>query len=302
MRRLTDLERIALIHDPESSVGSRWLATYRALLNDSSLPPGLQAYLLQIDESSLQREALPMYRERYAARQKLMKAVGDHFLGELLAVYGATDTYRPATTPKDGLELRRLKGVLLRIITEADTTETQSLAESHFREAWNITDRLSALQCINLSSHPRRRELMEEAFEQWHRHLSGYTSYLSIVATGRQDDVFDMLAHEEQRPMFRPEHPGHCRALFLPMASNNKLLWTDRGIKWVQETVSRMAGVNENTANRLVACFQLANRLADDLKPKVVAALEAIRDNIDEETAPSVAGRVRGYLETETIE
>jgi aminopeptidase N len=127
--------------------------------------------------------------------------------------------------------------------------------------------------------------------------VTAYTSYLSVVAAGKHDDVFDMIAREEGRPLFKPEHPGHSRALYLPMAVNNKLLWTDRGINWVVETVSRMASVNENTANRLVACFRLANKLADDLRPKVVAALATMLENIDEDTAPSVAGRIKGYLQ-----
>jgi aminopeptidase N len=187
--------------------------------------------------------------------------------------------------------------VLLRVITEAHTAETQRLAEEHFRRAWNISDRQAALGCLNASEHPRRRELMEEGYALWREHLSAYAGYLAIVGAGTHDDVFEMLAAEEQRPTFRREHPTLHRALYLPMAGNNKMVWTDRGLAWMADTVARLAAVNENTAIRLAAAFQLVHRLADDLKPKVVAALETMRRRVDAAAAPSVAGRIQAYLE-----
>jgi len=297
MRRLTDLERAKLIDRPDAPVGEAWQETFAGIVRDDSLLPGLKAYLLRIEEQSLRRELLPRYRERYGARIRLLQTVAKRYTKALLEAYHAVDTYSAVGDPRDGVEERKLKAVLLRTLIQADTSEVHRLAETHFRRAWNISDKVSALHCINLSRHPERRRLTEEGYQLWKDHLSAYTNYLQIVGTGIRDDVFGMIAEEERRSSFHFEHPGHQRALFLPLASNNKKLWTDQGIGWVAETVARLAPVNENTANRLLACFQQVNHLGADLKPKVIHALEAIRRRVDRSKAPSVAGRVATYLD-----
>jgi len=296
MRRLTDGERIRLIEDPSAKVSPEWLEIYAGILRDMSLPPGLKSYLVRIDEQSMEREYLPMYRERYAARISLMRAVARACMDDLMAAWNAVDTYRPAAEPKDGFEERMLKGTLLRVIIEDGTSATQNLAADHFRRAWNITDRQAGLGCVNISGHPRRKAFMAEAFEQWKGHLSGYLAYLSLIGRGVLPDVFEMIAEEEAREMFDIRHPGHNRALFLGMTGNNKMLWTDEGIEWIMRTAIRLAKVNQYTALRLIACFALVEKLGDDLKPKVINALETVRDEVGRSEAPSLVGRVEAYL------
>ena len=296
MRQLTDIERLRLIHDPAYEVGEAWLATFAAALQDRTLRPGIKAHLLRVDEQSLDRSYLPQYRERHAARTRLMEAAARRHFDALRSAFDAVDTCRRGAEPTDGLEERRLKGVLLRTLIEAGTPEACAVAEEHFRRAWNITDRLSALACLHVSRHPGRRALLEEGYRLWKDRLSAYTGYLSIVGSGVDDDVFELLAAEERRPEFRIEHPTHSRALLMPMASNNRMLWTDRGIAWMRDTIIRMAAVNENTAVRLLACFQHVSKLAPDLKARVTEALEQVAARIEAERSPSLAGRVRAYL------
>lgn len=296
MRRLTDFERIRLIEDPSAAVGGAWLSVYEMILKDMTLPYGLKAYLLRIDEQSVDRNYLPLYRERYAARIRLLKAVAEHSMPSLLAAFNAVDTYARPAQPKDGIEARQLKAILLRTIVEANTPETHKLAEDHFHRAWNITDRISALSCINVSESPRRRQLLEEGYLLWKDHLSAYASYLGIVGSGTHDDVFDMIAAEEKRSTFKIHHPTHSRGLYLPMSSNNKMLWTEKGIKWMTETVIKVAPINENTVIRLVAAFQQLDKMGADLKPGIIRALETMRAGIDQSALPSVAGRLNEYL------
>jgi aminopeptidase N len=295
MRRLTDRERIALLLNPAAPVSDLWLTLYGELLRDAALPPGLKTHLLRIDEQSLDRQFIPRYRERYAARSRLMRAVTERHMPDLLAAFHAVDTYRPAPRPKDGIEERRLKGTLLRIIAEVDTAATQQLTEDHYRRAWNFSDRTAALQALQAGSHPRRRAILEEALADWQHHINGYTGYLTLVGLSVHDDLFDHLATEERRPLFRLEHPSHNRALYLSVVANNKMLWTDQGLRWLADTVIRLAPVNENTAIRLVAALNQVQHLAPDLKPKALAALDSMAAGVNAEKAPSVAGRIRAY-------
>ena len=296
MRRLTDRERLKLIHDADAVIDEDWLTLYGTILEDIALPPGLKAYLLRIDEQSLDRSTLALPRERYRARLRLLRAVAGRHFDRLRRVFDSIDTYQPAVEPRDGIEERKLKAVLLRALIEADNAAAWDVAESHLRKARNFSDRAAALGCIDLSMHPRRREILDEAFALWKDHLNGYTAWLALIGAGRHDDVFERLAAAEARPEFRLEHPGHSRALFLPITANNKLLWTDRGLQWVADAAARLAPVNEYTAARMLACFGQVRQLGTDLKPRVLAALESVRSRIDREAVPTVAGRLDAYL------
>ena len=260
MRRLTDLERIKLINDPYAKISEDWLSVYEMILKDMSLSYGLKAYLLRIDEQSLDRQYLPFYRERYWARISLLKFVADRCMSSLKTAFNGIDSYSRPDEPGAGIEARLLKAILLRTMVEANTAEIHKLAEDHFHKAWNITDKIATLSSINVSENPRRKELLEEGYLLWKDHLSAYSSYLSIVGSGTHEDVFDMISLEERRPTFKVHHPTHSRGLYLSMSSNNKMLWTDRGIQWMTDTVIRHAPINENTVIRLVAAFQQCDK------------------------------------------
>jgi aminopeptidase N len=296
MRGLTDRERRALMADPAAAVSPAWLAVYGDVLADRTLPPGLKAYLLRVEEQSPDRATLPLYRERHAARLHLLRVLAQHFAAPLREAFAAVDTYRPAVEPRDGIEDRALKAVLLRTLVEADTPEVQALAEAHYRAAWNISDKTAALHALNQGTHPRRAALLEDAFTAWHGHLNGYTAYLGVIASGRAPDTFDAVAREEARPLFDPRHPNHTRALYLALAANNALLWTERGLRWAAQTACKLAPVNENTTLRLIDAFRLVAKLPPDLRPQVAHTLETILDGVDAARCPSVAGRVRAYL------
>lgn len=299
MRNLTEIERIKLINDINSNISAEWLNIYAEMLKDKSLSPGLKSYLLRIDEQSLDRRYLSFYRERYQARTRILETLCGTFMDELIQAFHGIDTYSKTGAPADGLEERELKAVLLRTIIEADTDEAQAIAETHFRKAWNITDRLSALSCIYVSSHPRRLNILQEAFEEWKDHLNAYTGYLAIIGRGRTSEVFDLVSAEETRPEFNIRHPGHNRALYMPLTANNRMLWTREGLKWLANTVTKLAPVNEYTSLKLVSCLHLVQDLADDLRPMALDALENILQGIDNEKQPALTGRIRTYLNAE---
>ncbi|OGV64252.1 MAG: peptidase M1 [Lentisphaerae bacterium RIFOXYC12_FULL_60_16] len=296
MRRLTDLERVRLVLDSNARIDPEWLEVFGSVIRDGSIPVGLKAALLSIEEQSMDRTYLAWYRERHRARMQLMDAVAAKWKDDLRHAFDAVDTYRPSVSPRDGIDERRLKGVLLRLLIQADSPDVHALAESHYRRAWNLTDRMNALQCLYISRHPGRMALMDQAFDKAKDHLSAYTSYLSIVGTGAREEVFDRLALEQARPVFQLAHPTHNRALLMSLAANNALLWTDRGIAWMQETVLALANANERSAYQLVGAFQLVARLADDLKPRVIKALQTMRNGVDRSRHVSLAGRIDAFL------
>ncbi len=298
MRQLTDRERIRLLLRPDGEISSEWLDIYGETLSNSDLPPALKAYFLRIDEQPMDRDYSTWYQELVVAKEKMMLAINRRYRSRLLSEFDELDTYSQSgrRSPWEGIKDRMLKNTLLDLIVIDDSEESHQLILDHFRAASTATDRVAALAAMNRSSAPFRRRVLEEVYESWHSHLSGYSNYLRIVSGGTREDVFDMILAERKRPSFDITHPTWSRALFLPMATNNKMVWTDRGIEWVTQTVIELATINATTAGRLLNTFQHVKRLKPLLREKAEAALERIVRNVSEEASPAVYGQATAYL------
>ena len=297
MRRLTERERVRLLADPAAAPSAEWIETYVSLVRDAALPPGFKAALLRIDETPLDRTLLPRVRELFAVRLKLLGAVAKAHFADVAAAFSAVDTYGPEAKPGSGIEARRLKAALLRVLAEARSPEAHALAEAHYRKAWNITDQLSALAAVQLSAHPGRAAIFEEAYGKWHGRLSAYTAYLATIgSSARGPEALAAIGREAARPEFRIEHPSHCRSLFLPAAGNNGVLWTEAGLAWAVETVVKLAPVSEYVTQHLLASFQLFKQFEPGLQKQARAALLEMRGALDPDKTPAVCGRLDAYL------
>jgi aminopeptidase N len=300
MRQLTEQQRIRLLTEQDAEVETDWLEIYGNTLLDSHLPAGLKAYFLRIDEQPIERLYCTWYRELVEVRDKLMLAVNGVFRGLLRKQFLELDTYRCAADESlsQGIENRMLKQVLLDLIVVDDSAESHELIFAHLGSASTAQDRVSALLALNRSSSLHRRAVLEQTYQAWKDHLSGYANYLRVVSSGTQSDVFAMIATESARPSFDVTQPTWSRALFLPMAVNNKMVWTDEGIHWVSATVKELAIINATTASRLLNTFQHVRKLRSPLREKVIEALRAVLEGVSSEACPTIHGQAKAYFQS----
>ena len=163
-----------------------------------------------------------------------------------------------------------LKNVLLELITVKDATDSHAVILDHFSRATTANDRISALVALNRSSAPERLDILEEAYGQMHSNISGYANYLRVIAGGTCEDVFDQIERERNRPTFQITQPTWCRALFLTMANNNKMIWNERGVNWIADRVIELARINYTNAGRMLNTFQHVRKM----KPESAASCD----------------------------
>jgi aminopeptidase N len=298
MRQLTDVERIRLMTGSGQEVNERWLDLYGEVLLQMQLQPSVKAFFLRIDEQPMDRAYTTWFQELVVAREELMRAVNKRHKKTLVGLFESLDTYSQSEkrSIQWSIEARMLKNVLLELIAIDDAPESHSLILNHFRAATTATDRVAALTALNRSSSPLRHAVLEEAYNTWHDHLSGYANYLRTISSGTCNDVFEMIKTEKERQGFVIAQPTWARALFLPMATNNKMLWTDEGITWLADTVIELAPINAIIASKLLNAFQHVKRLKPVLRAKATAALERIVSSVPEAKIPTVSGQARAYL------
>ncbi len=299
MRMLTDIERKKLLTGETKEIDPLWLGLYGEILSDGSLRPALKAFFLRIDEQPMDRAYCAWFPELVMAREQLMQAVHDLYEHELQPLFDGIDTYRPWSTETllGGLEERMLKNALLELISVRDTTRSHVAILDHFRRATTASDRITALLALNRSSAPERLEILEEAYAQMHSNITGYANYLRVVASGTREDVFEQIEKERARPTFQITQPTWCRALFLTMANNNKMIWNERGVNWIADRVIELAPINYTNAGRMLNTFQHVRKMRPYLQPLVTGALERIVKQVSDQTCPAVHRQAKAYLE-----
>ena len=295
MRRLTDRQRVALMENPQAQPDPLWLETHGRLLAQTDLPAGVKAYLLRIDEQPLDRQYLAWYPEQVAAKRRLWAELNQAFGQQLVDAYLALDTRSPRPILSDGLEERMLAGVLLEIIASRDDAPSQQLVLDHFQKATTAADRVTGLLLLNRTSSPKRKSTLAAARKAWKGHLSGRANYLRVVSSGTNPDVFDMIEQEKKAPDFDLATPTWCRSLLVPMAVNNAMLWTEKGVAWLADQIIQLAPINMYTAGRLLNALQLRARLRQPLQSWADAALDRILAKVPEEVAPALHHQARTY-------
>jgi aminopeptidase N len=298
MRMLTDIERKKLLEGATTQVDPLWLGLYGEILADTSLPSALRAFFLRSDVQPMDRSYSVGFPELVAARHRLMLAVHNLYGRELLEQFENLDTYAPWSTHAllEGIEARQLKSVLLDLLTVKDSPESHATILDHFRRATIANDKVSALIALNRSSAPQRLEILEKTYGEWHSTITGYANYLRVIGSGTCPDVFEQIERERGRPTFQITQPTWCRALFLTMANNNEMIWNERGINWIADLVIELAPINYTNAARTLNTFQHVRKMKPDLQRMVLAALERIVANVDDQTSPAVHRQARAYL------
>lgn len=296
-RRLTDLQRVKLLNDPDAEIDTVWLDLFSELLTDPGLSSSTKAFFLRVDEQPLDREYSSWHIELVQAREKLIRAVNQSLKPELVKQFHSLDTYRAKSSPKDGIEDRILKQTLLEMICMDDGFDSHDLIRGHYERANTASDKIGALVALNRSSMSERFDILERTYVECRGHISAYANYLRIISSGRQDDVFDMIEKERNRPPFDITNPTWSRALFLTMAGNTKKIWTAEGVDWATRTIVELAPINTYVASKLVNVFQSFKRMRPNLKPLVHEALKTIVEKVTEDVSATVNRQARSYLE-----
>jgi aminopeptidase N len=299
MRMLTDIERKKLLLAQGAEIDPQWLGLYGEILSDRSLSPALKAFFLRIDEQPMDRAYSAWFPELVSAREQLMLSVHNLYQQELQEQFNRLDTYAlwSSETLLRGIEDRQLKSLLLELLAVKDTTESHRTILDHLRRATTANDKVSALAALNRSSAPERLDVLEEVYGQWHSTITGYANYLRVIGSGTCPDVFEQVERERSRPTFQVTQPTWCRALYLTMAGNNKMIWNERGVNWISDRIIELAPINYTNAGRMLNTFQHLRKMKPGLQVLVISALERIVNKVSDRTSPAIHRQAKAYLQ-----
>ncbi|MGC8605627.1 MAG: DUF3458 domain-containing protein, partial [Desulfomonilaceae bacterium] len=296
-RRLTDIQRIRLLNWIDAKIDDSWIDLFGELLCDRNIAPSTKAFFIRIDEQPLDRNYSSWILELVDVHEKLMRTINKTYKSELVEEFESLDTYKKKSSPKDNIEERILKQTLLELIVIDDTPDSHDLIRSHYARSTSATDKIGALVAMNRSSMIERTRVLEKIYRDWVGHISAYSNYLRIISSGWNNDVFEMIKNERERPSFDITNPTWARALFLTMAGNTKKIWTKEGILWATQVIIDLASLNTYVASKLLNVFQDYKRMRPNVKSMTGDALKAIIEEIPEKINPTINRQALSYFE-----
>ncbi|MBS3961143.1 MAG: aminopeptidase N [Sandarakinorhabdus sp.] len=199
----------------------------------------------------------------HTAHEGLRRAVLDALEPMLWDIWRQCETGGDDLSPR-AKGLRRLRAVLLGLLTARGDPDAIAAAFLQFRNAASMTDRMSALTALS-HSRAAERDAALELFHQRYQEMPEVLDKWFLVQAGstRPDTraVVEQLASHRQ---FDPKNPNRLRALALGFAMNQTRFHDAEGLGYalLGRHVLEADAINPQSAARLVQPLTRWRRLA----------------------------------------
>jgi aminopeptidase N len=246
--------------EPDARMLGLWTGCLGAMLDERSLDPSLAAEMLTVaDPASLADGLVDVDPEAvHQARARVETALAIALEARLLTRYRAlrTDGDGDAIDPQAQAR-RRLRNTCLAALCRADVRH-RVLAQAHYEDALNLTDRLAALGVL-LSVRDAGVDAALAGFAQ--RHAAEplvLDKWFSLQATEADPRACDRVASLLAHPAFRWTNPNNVFALLGAFALRNPRAFhraDGNGYRLVADAILRLDAITPQVAARLATAF-----------------------------------------------
>ena len=281
LQRIAQKMLLSAVQEPSATpVTGELRAAFAAALAQAEQDPAFTAELLSLptEEAIGQQMDCVDVDGIHRAREALRSQLGTEFGGDWARLYqGLAAPYR-----RDGRAMgaRRLRNLALYYALAGDKgDQARAWAESQYRSADNMTDRLAALQLLTFTPDYDAQALLDDFYEQWQHHPLIVDRWFSLqlgrVAADTLQRAEALLSH----PAFSWRVPNRVRAVLGAFAANLPVFHaTDgSGYHFYAQQLRRLDDLNPQTAARLATVFSRWGRYDKNRQEKMLAAMADLR-------------------------
>ena len=284
-------------HDGQVAVQA-WCAALAQLFADTTLDPALLADLLtppgEVELAEREREVDPaqIHALRQTLQRHLAATIGAPALARRLV---ALDVAGPLQLDAAAKAQRRLKRRVLELLALVDAPVAQAHAETQFRRAQGMTDRLAALSVLLRSEAPSAGDALAEFRRRHADNPLALDKWFAVQAQLPGEPALQRVQSLEHDPAFTLKNPNRARALLGTFASGNPSGFhraDGAGYQLLAERLVALDALNPQIAARLATAFNGWQRLEAgrrDAARQVLSAL-AERPELSRNLAEIVAG------------
>jgi aminopeptidase N len=257
-------------------------AALAAILDDKKLEPAFVSLALTMPTESdiardLGRDVDP--QANFAARAHLRSVIGSALGEALAATYEKLASSAPYSPDAASAGRRSLKNAALDLMAATGQPAAIARAMTQYRQANNMTDRMTALATLAFHDCPERTEALRDFYQRYQSDPLIIDKWLGLQAmipeAGTLDRVRELTAH----PAFSMNNPNRVRALIGSFAHGNATQFNradGAGYEFVADLVLALDSKNPQVAARLATAFRSWRALESVRRGKAEAALRRI--------------------------
>lgn len=188
-----------------------------------------------------------------AARRKLQAGIAAELSAEITATLSAASP-APYNPGAEQASIRALRSAFILLL--GGRGDAASMLHDLYRNAPNMTEQLSALRALTLSTGPGREEALADFEAQWRENPLVMDKWFSVqAALGTAEDVTRLIAH----PDFDLRNPNRVRSVVAAFAMQNLAAFhapDGSGYRAVEETILAADRANPALGARLLTAFE----------------------------------------------
>jgi aminopeptidase N len=298
---LIEQQITAITKDPKTKIDDNLIDQYMTLAANRELQKSVGGQLFtlfdSVEDPTLKHEYLAVYN----ARKVLQKAIASKYKEKLLSMYQTQnetpvgDTYLEKTIYE--MKQRQVKNACLSLLSALDTEDIHILIKTQFETTTNATERTHAFS-LYINSSAKDKTAIIAAFDvQAQQNLVVWEVFLSVLAQNNSDDAITILKKIESSDKFRIEQSNDYRMYIMFAMNKKRSLMTQEGRAFLQESLIKLAKVNEFPVTRMLNIFGVMDEMRTEIAVEMVRILKAVLAELSVEKYPSVCNTAKRILQ-----
>lgn len=275
------------------------VAALRTVLTDGSLNPAFREQALMLPAEAYLAERMgvadpaAIHRARLFMREGLARALK----AEWLAAYHANATPGEYSPDAESMAKRALRNLALGYLADSGDADMQALADQHYRQSDNMTDRFAALSALVNSFAPGREHALADFYERFEDDALVIDKWFSLQGMQRGEvgphagkRTIDTVRALMEHPAFNLRNPNRARSLIFSFCSGNPAQFhaaDGSGYAFWADQVLALDAINPQVAARLARVMDRWQKYEIPLRDRMRAALERVA------AAPTLSRDVR---------
>ena len=259
------LGMVAAIREGETpSLDSAVVDVFAETIAAEGVDRSLQAFALTLPGERVlgQEMAIVHPAALHRARRLAIRELASQLETQLTALYHRLAPTGPYEHSPLEAGRRRLRNLCLGYLSSLETAETTALCQAQYDTADNMTDELSALNCLASIPGPAREGALASFYDRWKGVALVVDKWLSVQSladlTDTPERVDALLAHEA----FDIRNPNKVRALVRTFAFNQAAFHRADGFgyRWMADRIEELDRLNPQMAARMADAFTQLRR------------------------------------------
>jgi len=253
-----------------------------AVLEDHGLEPAFVAQAMTLpSEGDIAREIGHGVDPDaiFAARRELRAEVGRKLADALTDAYHRMVDRGPFSPDAASAGRRALKNVCLDLLATADPAAGIARADTQYRDADNMTDRIAALGTLSHHQVPERQAAFDDFYRRYEGDALVIDKWFGLQAAIPEADTLARVKSLTAHPAFAMSNPNRVRALIGNFAQANQTQFNRRdgeGYAFHADTMLVLDAINPQVAARLMTAFRSWRALEPERRDKAETALKRV--------------------------